>query len=106
MIKVDIFEDECVTVKLSGCLDYFTVGIFKDSLEELSELYKSKVIFDCKNLTFIDSSGIGGFIDILREHPKYKVEFINLDRIIENTFELVGFFQIQNTLHNHYEGFA
>ncbi len=62
-------------VKIMGEVDIYTSDKVKETLNEMIEEKKSEIQIDCKELSYIDSSGLGVLIGILK---KLKEEGKNL----------------------------
>jgi len=63
------------TVKITGEVDIYTSDEMKETLNEMVEEKKSEIQIDCRELSYIDSSGLGVLIGILK---KLKEENKNL----------------------------
>ncbi len=58
-VKIQIYKDVLV-LKLIGELDQSTSGDVREKIDDLNKKYNIKnIIFNCENLIFMDSSGIG-----------------------------------------------
>ena len=62
-------------VKITGEVDIYTSDKIRDTLNEMIKEKISEIQIDCKELSYIDSSGLGVFIGILK---KLKEEDKNL----------------------------
>lgn len=87
---------DITVVELHGRLDFETAEPFRDTCQDI--LSNSKVIFNLTHLNFVGSSGIGAFVDTLREFtrtspmaPKFcnvRSEFRKVFTASENGFEI------------------
>jgi len=68
-------EKDLWDVKITGEVDIYTSDKMKETLNEMVEEKKSEIQIDCKELSYIDSSGLGVLIGILK---KLKEEDKNL----------------------------
>lgn len=62
-------------VKIMGEVDIYTSDKMKEALNQMIEEKKSEIQIDCRELSYIDSSGLGVLIGILK---KLKEEEKNL----------------------------
>lgn len=68
-MQAKIRKDGDVTVvELQGRLDFETAEPFRETCQDI--LSNSKVIFNLSQLSFVGSSGIGAFVNTLREFSK------------------------------------
>lgn len=77
--------------------DYMTIQIMKDRIIEiLNEEQYDKVIFDFKNVQFVDSTGIGFVLARYKQLKAKKKELYlsNLSKENRIIFEMSGVFQI------------
>lgn len=71
-LKVDLKKDgELLFVDLQGDLDINSNKEFKEKVNSVQGV--KKIIVNCKNLSYIDSTGLGAFISIYK-HIKEKGE--------------------------------
>ncbi|MDQ2087706.1 STAS domain-containing protein [Herbivorax sp. ANBcel31] len=84
--------DDCVKVSLSGEVDIYTSQELKDNLYRVVESNKKDLIIDCKELDYIDSTGLGIFVGALKkakQHEK-KITITNLKDNIKKLFIITG----------------
>ena len=60
-MKIDIKNFDPVVVSFSGFLDFESVDQFKNTISKLK--FENKLVFDFKDLEFVGSMGIKGFVD-------------------------------------------
>jgi anti-sigma B factor antagonist len=58
-------DGDITVVDLSGRLDFESAEPFRETCHDL--LSNSKVVFNLKDLSFVGSSGIGSFVNTLRD---------------------------------------
>ena len=77
-------------MRMQGKLDLFTTEEFKAAVKETYPGPESIAIFDMKDLTYIDSSGIGVFILLWRNQFKGQSRILcfNPPNIVRSVFEL------------------
>lgn len=95
-IKV-MHQSDHVTASLHGELDHHTAATAKDELDRLIRRYRdADLILDLKNLSFMDSSGLGV---ILGRYKALKASgrsmyVRNPNRQIEKVFNVSGIYKI------------
>lgn len=84
---------ELVIAYLNGEIDHHTVKEIREKLDSVISVKKpTHLIIDFKNVSFMDSSGIGLVMGRYRTLQAYKgtLEVRNVDRITKKLFELAG----------------
>lgn len=91
-MEVNIINGDKITVELIGRLDTASVTDFD---EEIAEVIAddNDVVFDCKDLEYISSSGLRS---VLNAHKQLKaaggsLELVNLQPAVKSVFDLTGF---------------
>ena len=91
-MEVNIINGDKITVELIGRLDTASVA---DLDEEIAEVIAddNDVVFDCKDLEYISSSGLRS---VLNAHKQLKaaggsLELVNLQPAVKSVFDLTGF---------------
>ncbi len=79
-------------VELAGEIDIFKSAEFKDALLGLIAKNQSDLRLDCKNLEYIDSTGLGALVTVLKKVKDYGGH-IYLVNMKQNSFKL---FKITN----------
>jgi len=65
-IKDQDFENH-VLIEIGGEVDIFTCQQLKDTLYQCVEKYGKDLVLDCTNLNYIDSTGLGVFVAVLKK---------------------------------------
>ena len=90
-------SDKYTYIEFSGDIDDSVCPKYKEEISNLIELNKNKdMIFDFKNVTFIDSSGIGlilGRYNQLKRHRK-KLYLKETNPQIQKIFKISGIYTI------------
>jgi len=102
MISMDISsraKGEVVILDISGEIDLYNAPEIKDIINKLIEQKKYNVVINLKDVTYIDSSGIGALISSLSNLKKYQggLKIINVFASVRKVFELTkltSFFDI------------
>ncbi|HHU63834.1 MAG TPA: STAS domain-containing protein [Clostridiales bacterium] len=75
-------------VKLSGEVDIYNSSQLKNQIDKLIDQRSGNITLDCTNLTYIDSTGLGVLIGILKRVKEYggKINIRNLKPYIKKIF--------------------
>jgi len=95
-------KGEVVILDISGEIDLYNAPEIKDIVNKLIEQKKYNVIINLKEVTYIDSSGIGALISSLSNLKKYQggLKIINVFASVKKVFELTkltSFFEIYDS---------
>ncbi len=82
-------EDDIQTVKLVGDLDVYSEEDFKEFIEEKIDINKD-LVFDLKDLDYLDSTGLGMFMLIYNKQKENgkSVKIINTKENIKKLFKI------------------
>ena len=89
---IDGFESACV-VHLDGFIDTYNSSFFQTKVTKVIAFNYKALIFDCKNLSYVSSTGIGAFINLWKAIRLQGGNFVFLDvqsKVME-VFQLLGF---------------
>lgn len=92
VIKVRNIEPVHV-LELKGYLDAHTAPKLEETFQDLMDKGNSKIVVNCKDLTYISSAGLGvfmAFVEDLRERQG-DIKFSNMSDKVFNVFDLLGF---------------
>lgn len=85
-------------IELIGDLDIYNNKKFKQKLQDIYEELDKDIVVDCKELEYIDSTGLGSFISLLKltrdEDKSIKVE--NLKKNIKKVFKITDLDKLFN----------
>jgi anti-sigma B factor antagonist len=83
-------------VDLSGEIDIYNADKLRENLHELINKNPASINIDCKNLKYIDSTGLGVLVSALKKVKDYdgEVALKNLKPHIAKIFELTGLSKI------------
>ncbi len=95
-------KGEVVILDISGEIDLYNAPEIKDIVNKLIEQKRYNVIINLKEVTYIDSSGIGALISSLSNLKKYQggLKIINVFASVKKVFELTkltSFFEIYDS---------
>ena len=102
-------SNQNVLVKFSGDIDDSVCPIYKEEISNQIKVNKNKdFVFDFKNVTFIDSSGIGFILGRYNQLKGYKKKLYvsNTNPQIKKLFKISGIYSIVNELNEEKEGIA
>ena len=90
-------------VKIEGEVDVYTSIDLKKELTRLIEVKQKKIIIDLENVNYMDSSGLGVLVALLKELRKIggDLKLISLPVSVKKIFDLTRltkFFSIYNNL--------
>jgi anti-anti-sigma factor len=104
-------EEDINIIKFNGDLIAGTVTSIKDEIQQIYQSEeKPKIIFDLSDVNFMDSSGIGFLVSILKDLNKKdsKLKLANLNTTLTNTLkqvQLFSFFEVYESLDEAIESF-
>jgi len=90
---VDIIkQDDICKISIIGEMDINSYLVVKEKLEEILEKKIINIEIDCENLSYIDSTGIGVLIGILKKIKKEdkQISIINAKSNIKRLFNITG----------------
>lgn len=87
----EILSDS-VKVTLNGEIDIYTSNELKEKLYSIVDTNQKDLIIDCKELNYIDSTGLGIFVGALKKAKQYekKIVIVNLKDNIKKLFTITG----------------
>jgi len=88
-LSVKVREQEnYILVDIGGEVDIFTCQQLKDSLYQLVEKHKKDLVLDCERLNYIDSTGLGVFVAVLKKVKQinHSITVVNLKESILKLF--------------------
>ncbi|MBQ8300006.1 MAG: anti-sigma factor antagonist [Clostridia bacterium] len=86
-----------LTINFDGEIDHHSCGeIATISDDAIKKYLPLKLIFDFKNVKFMDSAGIGMVIGRYKQLMRFggKAEMVNINNDIKRIFSMVGIFKI------------
>lgn len=90
-------QSDRTTAYLFGELDHHSANQVKKDLDEIIKKYKtSNLILDLKNLSFMDSSGLGVVLGRYKRLKKIgnRMYIKNVNRQVEKVFDVSGIYKI------------
>lgn len=96
-MKIEIIErDEAIIIFLDGRLDAVNVKDFETAIDPFLEMEGMNILIDCDKLVYICSSGLRGFINLLKAVVKNNGTLVvkSLNSDMKKIFEMTGFSSI------------
>jgi anti-sigma B factor antagonist len=83
---------DTLEVYVDGDVDVNSVKELKKGLEENIEAYHPNVIVDCGKMNYIDSTGLGVLVSVLKKVQKYdgRIQIVALKPYLYKIFEVTG----------------
>ncbi len=87
-VKIQGVENEKLVIALKGDIDSGNAEVFYNEVLGAYESAPCDLIFDCKELDFIDSTTLGTFVKILKriKSDGYKMTLVGLQAKIKKLF--------------------
>ena len=85
------FED-AVKISISGEVDIYTSQKLKEKLYNTVDSHKKDLKVDCTELNYIDSTGLGIFVGVLKRAKQYDkdIYILNAKQNIKKLFTITG----------------
>jgi anti-sigma B factor antagonist len=88
-------NDEASLVTVSGELDLFSLEEFKTVLNSAETAGHDLIVLDLRELSFIDSSGLGAIIGLKgRAQKSHKRVIVCPSEVVTKTFEVTGLHRV------------
>jgi len=94
--------DTHVLVEIVGEVDIFTCQTLKDKLYLIVDKFGKDLVMDCTNLNYIDSTGLGVFVAVLKKVKliDHSITIVNLRDSILKLFLITNLDSLFNIKHN------
>ena len=91
-----------ILVEIAGEVDIFTCQQLKDTLYQVVEKYGKNLIMDCSGLNYIDSTGLGVFVAVLKKVKLIErgITIINIKDSILKLFLITNLDSLFNISHS------
>ncbi|MFZ5974561.1 MAG: STAS domain-containing protein [Bacillota bacterium] len=85
-------QTDALMASLKGDIDIYAAPELKEKLAIMIETHRSDIIIDCKDLNYIDSTGLGALVALLKKAKDYDkgIRIINLKPYIRKLFTITG----------------
>jgi anti-sigma B factor antagonist len=83
---------DSVTVNISGEIDIYTAQSLREKLYAIADENKLDLKIDCRELNYIDSTGLGIFVGVLKKTKSYgrNIHLVGLKENIKKLFLITG----------------
>lgn len=103
-------EEDIYIIHLLGDLVAGKIYSLKDDIEKILEKNNPKIILDFSDVNFIDSSGIGLVVNVLKKlsQKNNKLKLCNLNNTVTNIFKQIkiySFFEVFESLDEAIDSF-
>ncbi len=87
---------EGIVITLNGYIDIYTSAFFQAQIEKIMGAGFINLIFDCKNLDYVSSTGIGVFSSLLKNIKLQSgdIALVGMPGKVYEVFQLLGFVQL------------
>ncbi len=91
-IKLTHEDEQNICFALCGELDINSIPVFKREVEAAIKDQKKSLIFDCSELKYIDSTGLGVMVSVLKKVREYggAIHMRTLKPYLYKIFEITG----------------
>lgn len=88
-LQAEQFQDVLVIRAAQDRIDAACAIRFKDKMREMTQVDASRVILDMSQIAFIDSSGLGAIVAVMKAiGPDRKLELSGLTQTVQKVFRL------------------
>jgi len=100
-IKEQDFDNH-ILIEIGGEVDIFTCQQLKDTLYQVVEKYGKDLVMDCANLNYIDSTGLGVFVAVLKKVKliDHSITIVNIKDSILKLFLITNLDSLFNIKHS------
>lgn len=99
MFDLNLIDEEChYLIELIGDLDIYNNKKFKEKLADIYEDLDKDIVVDCSKLEYIDSTGLGSFISLLKltRDEEKEITVKNLKKNIKKVFKITDLDKLFN----------
>ncbi len=97
MIEIKtIPEGDISTIKIVGDVDASSSIQLDNEIQKVTEQKATKILFDCEELNYISSAGLGVFMSYIQyfEENDIKTGLFGLTDKVQNVFQILGLDQL------------
>lgn len=100
--------ENAVLISLNGYIDTYNSVFFQDQIKKLINAGFTRLVFNCKNLSYVSSTGIASFTIFLKLiRPKGgDIVLLEIQPKVYDVFQLLGFSQLFNVMNSVEEAIA
>lgn len=96
-VSITLLNSDIMKVDLKGEIDHHSSIVIREEIDSYIEKHRiKKILINFKNVTFMDSSGIGMIIGRYKKLQKLggKIGVVNLSPKIKSIFQMSGLFNL------------
>ena len=96
-VYTEIEDNEIAIIRLSGDLVVSDIGKLRQEVHELIEKNIHKILLDFSDIDFIDSSGIGLLVEILKTLTKYdngQLKLVSLNKQVKDVLKQIQLYSV------------
>lgn len=99
-------KEKEVLVFLGGEIDAYTAPNLREELWPFSELENMTMVINLKDVTYLDSTGLGVFVGLFKQLKRNngQLKLIELSNRLHRLFEMTGLINIMNISMNSEDG--
>lgn len=99
-------KEKEVLVFLGGEIDAYTAPNLREELWPFSELENMTMVVNLKDVTYLDSTGLGVFVGLFKQLKRNngQLKLIELSNRLHRLFEMTGLINIMNISMNSEDG--
>jgi anti-sigma B factor antagonist len=85
-------EDDYITLTIDGELDASSCIVLDESIQQVVNENETRILVDCKQLSYISSAGLGVFMSYLQEFGQKDIRMIlfNMNPQVKEVFRILG----------------
>jgi anti-sigma B factor antagonist len=98
-LSIDVQEgNEKISVMLAGEIDAFTAPSLREELLPLAEGYNKTMVVNLKDVSYLDSTGLGVFVGLFKKLKEDggELRLIELSDRLKRLFEITGLGNLMN----------
>lgn len=90
--------DEGLMVRVAGEIDAFTAPKLREELLALANGKKKTIVVNMKDVSYLDSTGIGVFVGLFKQLKKNggELQLVDLSERVKRLFQITGLSHILN----------
>lgn len=85
-------EESFITLTIDGELDASSCEVLDESIQQVVSNKETRILVDCKQLSYISSAGLGVFMSYLQDFNKENIRMVlfNLNPEVREVFRILG----------------
>ena len=85
-------EEGFITLTIDGELDASSCEVLDESIQQVVSNKETRILVDCKQLSYISSAGLGVFMSYIQDFSKDDIRMVlfNLNAEVREVFRILG----------------